>query len=112
MAFLRWWQPATRLALGGLVVLPTVLTIAAFVFWLVLIYWAFGMLIFTNERPIEQSLNGSWLVAIVGTESLAIAWVLLAQAQPEQRAILQFVSYAFWTLGVLLYVIFLTLRTA
>jgi tellurite resistance protein TehA-like permease len=100
---------ATRFALGGWALVPVVLTIGAFVFWLALIYWAFSMLIFTNERPIEQSVNGSWLIAIVGTESLAITWVLLAQAQPDLRAALQLLSYTFWTFGVLVYLIFIAL---
>jgi len=100
---------ATRFALGGWVVVPAVLTIVAFIAWLALLYWAFAMLLFSNERSIEQSVNGSWLIAIVGTESLAITWVLLARVLPDQRAALQLLSYAFWTFGVLLYLIFITL---
>lgn len=100
---------ATRFALSGAVLVPAVLTVIAFVLWLALLYWTFAMLLFTNEKSIEQSVNGSWLVAIVGTESLAITWVLLARVMPEQRAVLQLLSYAFWTFGVLLYLIFITL---
>ncbi len=100
---------ATRYALGGFVAVPALLTVAAFVFWLLLLYWAFAMLLFSNERPIEHSVNGSWLIAIVGTESLAITWVLLAPMLPEQRGALQLLSYLFWTFGVLLYLIFITL---
>jgi tellurite resistance protein TehA-like permease len=100
---------ATRFALSGWIVLPAVLTIVAFVTWLALIYWTFSLLIFTNERPVEQSVNGSWLIAIVGTESLAITWVLLARVQPDLRAVLQVLAYAFWTFGVLVYLIFIVL---
>lgn len=100
---------ATRFALNGWTAYTVGLTAAAFVAWVLLLYWAFAMLLFSNQRSIEQSVNGSWLIAIVGTESLAITWVLLAQAAPEQRAMLQFFAYIFWTFGVLLYVIFITL---
>jgi len=100
---------ATRFSLGGWVLLPAVLTVVAFLCWVGLIYWTFGLLIFTNERPIDQSVNGSWLIAIVGTESLAITWVLLARVQPNLRAELQLLAYAFWTFGVLLYLIFIGL---
>src|SRR5262249_24782199 len=86
---------ATRFVLGGWVLLPAILTIVAFICWLGLIYWAFSLLLFINERPIEQSLNGSWLIAIVGTESLAITWVLLARVAPDLRAGLQLLAYAF-----------------
>lgn len=100
---------ATRSALGGWTLVPGGLTLAAAAAWCFLLYWAFAMLLFTNERPIGQSLNGSWLTAIVATESLAITWVLLTAMMPGQRAALQLLAYAFWTFGVLLYLIVITL---
>lgn len=100
---------ATRSALGGWTLVPGGLTLAAACAWFFLIYWVFAMLLFTNERPIGRALNGSWLVAIVATESLAITWVLLAAIWPGQRLALQLLAYAFWTFGVLLYLIFITL---
>ncbi|MGE5333475.1 MAG: tellurite resistance/C4-dicarboxylate transporter family protein [Nitrososphaerota archaeon] len=100
---------ATRSALSGWTLVPGGLTLVAAIAWCFLLYWAFAMLLFTNERPIERALNGSWLVAIVSTESLAITWVLLASAWSAQRETLQLLAYAFWTFGVLLYLIFITL---
>ncbi|HEX9038163.1 MAG TPA: tellurite resistance/C4-dicarboxylate transporter family protein [Ktedonobacterales bacterium] len=99
---------ATRFALGGASVTPAIFTIVAVVAWLTLTYWTFSMLLFSNEQPIERSVNGSWLIAIVATESLAITWVLLARIAPEWRGPLQFLSYVFWSFGVLLYLIFIT----
>ncbi len=100
---------ATRFALGGWTTVPGVLTVVAAIAWFVMTYWTFAMLIFTNERPVEQALNGSWLITIVATEALANTWVLLTNVRPEQRATLQLLAYAFWTFGVLLYLIFVTL---
>lgn len=100
---------ATRSALGGWTLMPSVLTLIAVVAWCALTYWAFAMLLFTNAQPIERSVNGSWLIAIVATESLAITWVLLTAIQPAQRAALQLLAYTFWTFGVLLYLIFIAL---
>jgi len=100
---------ATRSALGGWTVVPAILTCLAVVAWFGLTYWLFSSLTFTNEKPIEQALNGSWLIAIVATESLAITWVLLVPVAPAQREWLQLVAYAYWTFGVLLYLIFITL---
>ena len=100
---------ATRFALGGWTQTPAILTFIAAIAWFTLTYWTFAMLIFTNKKPIEQALNGSWLIAIVATESLAITWVLLTSIQPAQRAALLLLSYAFWTFGVLLYLIFIAL---
>ena len=100
---------ATRFALADWMVVPGVLTIIAAIAWFILTYWIFAMVLITNEQPIGQALNGSWLIAIVATESLAIIWVLLTNIQPAQRATLQLLAYAFWTFGVLLYLIFITL---
>ncbi len=99
---------ATRFALGGGTVVPAIFTVAAVLVWLLLTYWTFSMLLFSNQQPIERSVNGSWLIAIVATESIAITWVLLTGVAPMWRAPLQFLSYAFWTFGVLLYLIFIT----
>jgi tellurite resistance protein TehA-like permease len=98
---------ATRSALGGWTLVPGILTLVAAAVWCLLMYWTFAMPLFTNERPIERAVNGSWLIAIVATESLAITWVLLTAIQPAQRAALQLLSYAFWTFGVLLYLVFI-----
>lgn len=100
---------ATRSALGGWTLAPAILTGVAAVAWFALTYWLFAMLIFTNERPVERSVNGAWLITIVATESLAITWVLLTGYLPAERATLQLLSYAFWTFGVLLYLIFIAL---
>ncbi len=100
---------ATRFALGGWSLVPSILTGIAAIAWFTLTYWTFAMLLFTNDKPIERALNGSWLIAIVATESLAITWVLLTYIQPNQRPMLQLLAYAYWTFGVLLYLIFVTL---
>lgn len=98
---------ATRFSLSDWKVVPAVLTLIAVAAWLILTYWTFAMLTVASDRPIDQSVNGSWLIAIVGTESLAITWVLLIGVQPQLAATLQLVAYMFWTFGVLLYIIFI-----
>jgi tellurite resistance protein TehA-like permease len=99
---------ATRAALNHWVELPILLIAFAAGIWCFLTYWAFAVLLFRNERPLQQAVNGSWLISIVGTESLAINWTILTTFWPERAAVLQLVAYAFWTLGVLLYLIFIT----
>ena len=99
---------ATRAALASWIVIPAILTTITAVLWLFFLYWAFAILIFINERPIAQSVNGAWLIAIVGTESLANTWVLLAKLNAGLMPVLQFLAYTFWTFGVLLYLIFIT----
>ena len=98
---------ATRFSLGNFTLVPAILTLIAAAAWLLLTYWTFAMLTFANDRPIDSAVNGSWLIAIVGTESLAITWVLLVNLRPQLAATLQLVAYMFWTFGVLLYIIFI-----
>ncbi len=100
---------ATRSALGGWTTVPAILTIIAAIAWFTLTYWTFAMLLITNKRPIQDALNGSWLIAIVATESLATTWALVTNIDPAQRETLQFLAYVFWTFGVLLYLIFIAL---
>ncbi|MGH2501942.1 MAG: tellurite resistance/C4-dicarboxylate transporter family protein, partial [Ktedonobacterales bacterium] len=100
---------AARSALGHWTIIPGALTVIAAIAWFILTYWTFAMLLITNTQPIGQALNGSWLIAIVATESLATTWVLLTNIQPGQRAMLQLLAYVFWTFGVLLYLIFIAL---
>ena len=99
---------ATRLSLGNWPNVPVILTLIGTLAWIFLTYWIFSMLLFTNEARIEQAVNGSWLLAIVGTESLAMTWVLLTRVEPRLSAVFQFVSYLFWAFGILLYLIFIT----
>lgn len=100
---------ATRSALGGWTTVPAILTIIAAIAWFTLTYWTFAMLLITNKRPIQDALNGSWLIAIVATESLATTWALVTNINPAQRETLQLLAYTFWTFGVLLYLIFIAL---
>ncbi len=98
---------ATRFSLSGMYPVTVAFTLVAACVWIVLIYWAFAVLLVKNEMPLTQSVNGAWLTAIVGTESLAITWVLLDNQLPVSRDLLQLLSYMFWTVGILLYIVFI-----
>jgi tellurite resistance protein TehA-like permease len=100
---------AARAALGRWLLLLPVLTGLALLLWLLLTYWAFAVLFLGNERPIERAIDGSWLITIVATESLAISWALLAETSPSSAPFLQLVAYLFWGGGLLLYLIVITL---
>ena len=98
---------ATRFSLSGIYPAAVVFTLVAAVVWTLLIYWAFAVLLVKNEIPLDHAVNGAWLTAVVGTESLAITWVLLDNQLPMSRDLLQLLSYVFWTIGILLYIVFI-----
>jgi tellurite resistance protein TehA-like permease len=85
------------------------LWLTALVSWLLLTYFSVGMLTLTNSRPLGEVVNASWLVAIVGTQSLTVLGALLArQFGGGSEALILFV-FSLWSIGVALYGIFITL---
>ncbi|HZO91081.1 MAG TPA: tellurite resistance/C4-dicarboxylate transporter family protein [Chthonomonadaceae bacterium] len=85
------------------------LWLVALIAWLFLGYFSFGVLVFTNTRSATEVLNASWLIAVVGTQSIAVLGALLAPdfgpyAQPVFMAV-----YGLWGIGIALYGIFITL---
>ncbi len=73
--------------------------------WLVLIYTIFtAFTVKETKPPIESSLNGGWLVAIVGTQSVSILGAQLAGYFPTWHPILMFFALAMWLGGGMLYI--------
>lgn len=99
----------TRFTLSGIYSVAMGLGIAALVSWLVLTYFILTFLLFYNTQPVEKVINGSWLVITVSCESLAALGSALADYLPHQHTGLLFVAYAFWSLGIILYLIFIAL---
>lgn len=79
--------------------------------WLVLVY----LLFFTSitrqtTAPPDSTINGSWLLVVVATQSLAILIALFAgHAPPTQSKSLMFSSICLYLIGCAWYLIFITL---
>ena len=74
--------------------------IATLVLWLVLIYAVFTALTIKETKPpLDQGINGGWLVAVVATQSVS---TLASVLKPGET--LLFVSLAFWLAGGMLYI--------
>jgi tellurite resistance protein TehA-like permease len=85
------------------------LWLCALVAWVLLSYFSFSVLTFLNTETSADVVHGGWLIAIVGTHSLAL---LGARVAPEFGSFedLAFVTvYAQWGVGIVLYGIFVTL---
>ncbi|KYP80015.1 tellurite resistance/C4-dicarboxylate transporter family protein [Ferroacidibacillus organovorans] len=87
--------------------LMSVLTVFGLLSWMALLYLQFAYLIFENERPLAAIVNGSWLLAPVATQSLAIISALVAAHIGDEREWLLVASFAFWALGILFYLLFI-----
>jgi tellurite resistance protein TehA-like permease len=89
----------------------TVLWLAALAAWLLLGYFSFSVLTFVNSEEGAEVVHGGWLIAIVGTESLAIVGVVLAPRFGSLEDLALVTVYALWGIGIAFYAIFITLFT-
>lgn len=77
--------------------------------WFLLMYFIMYQLVFHNEVPIQSSINGSWLLTIVSTESVAAWSASVVNDLPADTFWLLFLAYACWGIGIFLYLIFIGL---
>lgn len=82
------------------------LWILAGVLWAVLTYAIFAALtIRTDKPPLDRGLSGSWLLAIVATQSISVLGGLLAGPEgPLSPHFLNFLALAMWLWGGMLYI--------
>jgi len=74
--------------------------------WLGLTYSIFAALTIRQDKPgLDRGLSGSWLLAVVATQSLAVLGGMLAGPGGLQGApLLNFVALAMWLWGGMLYI--------
>lgn len=100
---------ATSIGLRGFAGVALGLWVFALALWLALIYLGFGVLLFRNHARGADLVEGAWLNAIVGTQSLVIvggAVGLPAAAVTPQASIM---LYMLWLIGLILYGILIAL---
>lgn len=86
--------------------IATVLLIAAAALWVVLIYAIFTALTIKGEAPsLAEGIDGTWLLAVVATQAIAVLIELLAPGwgQPLRRDA-NFVALSLWLWGGMLYI--------
>jgi tellurite resistance protein TehA-like permease len=99
-----------RLALAGHPLVTAMLAGVAAAVWLLLTYGVPASLLLTRARDsVLGGVNGSWLLWIVATQSLSIAAAILVPAWPSQAALLAPVAAGLWSVGLLLYLLVVTL---
>lgn len=88
------------------------LWIAGIALWALVTYGFFAIVTVVQDKPpIETGLNGSWLVAVVATESVAVLGALLARggAGEAGRHAALFLCLCMFLVGCLLYIVIITL---
>jgi tellurite resistance protein TehA-like permease len=78
--------------------------------WVVLTYAVPAHLLLTRPNDsVLGGVNGTWLLWVVGTQSLAIAAAALVKPWPGQAGLLAPVSVALWSVGLVLYLLLVSL---
>jgi tellurite resistance protein TehA-like permease len=99
-----------RLASAGHPLATAVLAVLAAVVWLVLTYGVPASLLLARSRDsVLDGVNGSWLLWVVGTQSLSLAAAFLIPAWPSQSALLAPVAVGLWSVGLVLYLLLVSL---
>ncbi len=98
---------ALRLAMGGHTSVALGLGSAAALVWLLLTYGLPWAIVADARRPGLADINGTWLVWVVSTQSLAVLAAALAPTAPAAwlAADLPIVAVSLWGVGVMLYLI-------
>lgn len=98
-----------QLLMRGHTVPAVVLWVVALVVWLLLSYFSFAVLTFLNAGTGADVVHGGWLIAIVGTESLALLGAGIAPSLGSLTSLTFVLVYTLWGIGIVLYGIFVTL---
>jgi tellurite resistance protein TehA-like permease len=77
-----------------------VLWLFALALWVVLSYFSFAVLTFVNTRESADVVHGGWLIAIVGTESLALLGARVAPELGSLQDLAFVVVYSMWSIGM------------
>lgn len=92
--------------------LATVLWQSAGILWIVVMYGVLAVLTVTPDKPsLTDGLNGSWLVSVVATQSIAILTVLVLHPdmEPGIQPMFMFLALILWLGGSALYIWLMTL---
>lgn len=81
-------------------------------FWLGISLALFSILFLyrkSEERKLEDIFHGGWFFAIVGTQSTAFLGIIVAGRATQYVTFIQLFSFALWSIGASLYLIFMVL---
>lgn len=96
---------AVRLALAGMVGIPIVLLSLAVVTWLIFAYaMPWTTLLGRKKTTLLKSVNGTWFVWVVASQSVAVASATIEPQLSQWRNGLAALAVGAWSVGVIWYV--------
>ena len=99
-----------RLGAAGHPLTTAILAGVAAVVWLVLTYGVPASLLLARERDsVLGGVNGTWLLWVVGTQSLSVTASALVPVWPSQAGLLAPAAVGLWSVGLVLYLLLVAL---
>jgi len=100
----------TRYASAGHPMVTTVLACLAAIVWFGLTYAVPASLLLSNPRgSVLGGVDGTWLLWVVGTQSLSTDASALVPVWPSQSELLTTAAVALWSVGLVLYLLLVSL---
>lgn len=97
---------AIRIASAAVIGAAQVLAVAGAVAWLLLAYGILARVVLAERKPEpEAAVNGTWLIWVVGTQSVSIAASVLGIGLGLQPRVAALIAVSLWAFGALLYLL-------
>src|SRR5690625_891905 len=94
----------------GNIPIALALWILGLILWLIVMYTFFTSVTIRQDKPsLAEGINGAWLIAAVGTQSVSILGTLLSPFINNGKEILLFFTLCMYFLGCMLYLNIITL---
>jgi tellurite resistance protein TehA-like permease len=104
---------AVRLAEAGARAPAEVLAIAGAAAWLLLGYGILARVVLASEKPgPDAAVNGTWLMWVVGTQSVSVAASTLGTALGLEPRVTALAAVSLWAFGALLYLLLMSVILA
>jgi tellurite resistance protein TehA-like permease len=98
-----------RLAFAGHPLATAILAGLAAAVWLVLTYGVPSLLLIRTHDSVLGGVNGTWLLWVVSTQSLALSASALVPLWPSQSGLLAPFATGLWSVGLVLYLLLVSL---
>ena len=97
---------AVRIASAGVIGASEVLALVGAAAWLLLAYGILARVVLAERKPEpEAAVNGTWLIWVVGTQSVSIAASVLGTGLGLPPRVAALIAVSLWAFGALLYLL-------
>jgi tellurite resistance protein TehA-like permease len=101
---------AQLIIVTGQSTIATGLWFVGLLLWAIIMYAFFVSITVSENKPsLEKGLNGTWLIAVVATQSISVLGTLLTSRWNSYRSLILFFTLCMFLVGCMLYLMLITL---